>query len=915
MDKSIFVKKLKVENQTNPLGIDIPSPRFSWMINSEENNVLQSAYHLIVADEDGEEVWNTGKTDSDQSVWIPYKGPSLKARKCYFWKVRIWDNKGQISDWSKASWEMGLLRKDDWQACWIEPEQKEAVEEPFITVQEMFSGGLKDKSLEEKAKDLRPPQLLRRKFTLTGDIKKARLYVTSHGVYQLELNGSRVGNNEFAPDFTAYNVRLQYQTYDVTDLLTAGNNAIGAVIADGWYIGRIQLTGHSCQFGNKLGLLLQLEVEYQDGTTERIVSDEQFVSSTGPWEYADLFIGEKYDARLEQQDWSCFDFNDQNWKNVKQVDYSFDNLVAQFGPNVRVMEEIVPLSVHRETDGAQIIDFGQIIAGRIRIAIEARNGDIITLQHSEVLDKDGKFFMNIIGRNKDQTDIFIAKGNGSEVYEPRFVFHGFRYVRITGLKAPIKKDTVRAIVLYSDMETIGHFECSDQRLNRLQQNIQWSQKTNMLSIPTDCPQRERAGWTGDLQVFAPTAAFNMDVYTFLERWLGDVRKEQFPDGQIANFVPTGKYYVKECSSMGQLSSAGWGDAIIIVPWVLYERYGDVRVLEQNYEAMAKWLEYVQEKAETEIPVSMTETDPIVLERQKYLWNTGFHFGDWLIPSIVESANENTGPMDSAILTKELVATCFYANSALLFAKIAELLGDKEISQTYYTLNKRIRKAFEEEYIESNGRISAHFQGIYILALQMNMVSSEKRPLVAAQLAQLIKDNDHKLDTGFLSVPYLMDVLIAEGYEDIAYRILYQTDCPSWLYEVERGATTIWESWSAIQKDGTVGHMSFNHYAFGCIGDWLYREPGGIKHSLPGYKHSIIEPNVNVGLSSAKAVLRTGYGILSSAWERNNDFIKLEVKIPPNTTATVILHGENRVEIGSGTHQFQYKSPSVLNGRA
>jgi alpha-L-rhamnosidase len=924
MDRELWFEELKVENQNQPIGLDVVKPRLSWCIQTHQRNLLQSAYHIVVMEEDGTEVWNTGKVESDQSLWLEYDGTPLQSRKRYNWKVKIWDNQGRESDWSQLSWwEMGLLHKEDWSASWIEPDQQEAVEEDFITIQEIFSGGLKAESLEERAKNLRSPQLVRRAFTAEKKVKKARIYATSHGIYHLEVNGERAGDIEFAPDFTAYDVHLQYQTYDVTHLIEQGDNVLGLVVADGWYIGRIQLTGHSCQYGNKLGLLLQLEMEYDDGTTERIVSDENFVSSPSPWQYADLFIGEKYDARLEQNDWSRSNFNASGWIKVNRANYSLENLTAQYGPNVKAMEEIVPCEIHREDDGAQIIDFGQVIAGRVRISTNVPRGTTIGLEHSEVLDKDGKFFMNIMGRNKDQTDIYIAKGNGSETYEPKFVYHGFRYVRVTGHPEDIQISDVKAIVLYSEMETTGHFECSDERLNQLQHNIQWSQKTNMLSIPTDCPQREKAGWTGDIQVFAPTAAFNMDVDSFLTRWLVDVRLEQFPDGQIANFVPTGKYYEPECTANGgQLSSAGWGDAILIVPWVLYERYSDQRVLEENYEAMTKWLSYVRNKAETEIPEHVTDEDPIRLERQKYLWNTGFHFGDWLIPSI-------KNPMESAIRTKELVATCFYANSTFLLAEISKVLGKFELETMYRDLNGKIRRAFEEEYVDSQGKISSHFQGIYILALQMNMVSDEKRALVVNQLVELIKENGYKLDTGFLSVPFLMDVLCKEGHEEIAYRLLYQKECPSWLYEVENGATTIWESWSAIAPDGTVGLMSFNHYAFGCIGDWLYRHIAGIKYEQPGYKTSIIEPHTDCGLTYAKAELKTGYGRLSSSWTKIDNLVQLHVEVPVNTTATVILPGHGditvnseglnhsceekvRFTLGSGKHKIEYVEKCFVN---
>ncbi|MBB6672379.1 alpha-L-rhamnosidase [Cohnella nanjingensis] len=930
----LHVAGLRTESQVNPLGMDVRIPRFSWRIETEGRGVMQAAYHVIVRDEAGAEIWNSGKTAADTSLWIAYGGPALQSRQRYTWRVKIWDTAGRESDWSDAAfWEMGLLQPEDWQARWIEPVQRDAVSEPFITIGEMFSDAFTDATLEEKAEDLRPSQMLRRAFRSQGQVAKARLYATSHGLYRLQLNGCRVGDVELAPDFTAYDVHLQYQTYDVTDLLQAGDNALGAVLADGWYLGRIQLTGHSCQFGSKMGLLIQLEIDYEDGTRRIIGSDERFVSSTGPWQYADLFIGERYDARLEQDGWSRAGFNDEGWVPVALADEPLDNLSAQYGPPVRAMKELSPVAIVHEDDRAQIVDFGQIMAGRVRLAVDAPAGTIIRMEHSEVLDRDGRFFMNILGRNKHQTDVYIARGDGPEVYEPVFTFHGFRYVRITGYPAPLRPEDIQAVVLYSDMDVTGEFECSDERLNQLQHNIQWSQMTNMLSIPTDCPQRERAGWTGDIQVFAPTAAFNMDVSAFLSRWLVNVRKEQFPDGQIPNFVPTGGNYVRESSAMGQLSSAGWGDGIVIVPWALYRSYGDVRVLADNYEAMTRWHAYVRRTAENELPEGFdTGGDAERLARQRYLWNTGFHFGDWLIPSIVMNREEGQGPMDSALLTKELVATCCYAYSSQLLADISDVLGKPEEAGHYRELNAQIRQAFEAEYVADDGRLSSHYQGIYVLALQMNMVSNARRGLLVRQLAHLIEANGDRLDTGFLSVPFLMDVLCREGRTDMAYRLLYQTACPSWLYAVERGATTVWESWSAIAPDGTVGHMSFNHYAFGCIGDWMYRHLAGLRAEAPGYKKSRIELHPDCGLTSAAVRLQTGYGLLASAWSRDGDRIALTVNVPVNTSAAVMLpadgetrlnggplredsegvigiaasEGQREVHIGSGMYAFEYQ---------
>ncbi len=913
----VGITALRCEYLINPVGIDSNKPRFSWEIVSGRRGTMQKAWQVLVAgteegifnekdmdinkdiDINRDIIWDSGKVLSSSSVHVAYDGPELISRQRYCWKVRIWDETDTVTGWSDiAYWEMGLLDEGDWQAKWIEPCQEPATLEVAQNLFQKLAPAPSD--FVRDYTQLRPCQFLRRPFKSAGGIKRARIYATAHGIYRLELNGCRVGCQELAPGVSAYDKYLQYQTYDVTNLINNGANTIGAVLADGWYSGRIGLPGDSCQYGNKLALLMQLEIEYHDGSRQVVVTDENFKSSTGPLVFSDLFIGERYDARLEKSGWSTAGYEGMEWRQVDTVCYGYSNLAAQYGEPVKAVEEIKPLSIITTPRGETVVDLGQNIAGRIRMRVKGAAGTEVILEYSEVLDSEGNFLINILGRNKDQRDFYVLKGGEEEVYEPWFTFHGFRYIRVTGYPGEMGIDDFSGVVLASDLEITGSFECSDERINQLQKNILWSQKGNMVSIPTDCPQRERAGFTGDAQVFIPTACFNMDVNAFFTRWLRNLVLEQRDDGQVPTTVPYWKSYIETFFPLqGSHTSAGWGDACIIVPWALYNSYGDVRVLKENYDAMAKWIAYIKKEAEEGVPENMEgEMTPERRERHRYLWNTGFHFGDWFMPSLT---SKSVSPFEIANITKELITCCFYAYSTELMAKVAQVLGKTEDEKLYTELNEKIRNAFAEEYLNEDGSFKPHFQGIYVLALKMKMIPDKMRERVACQLARLIEQNGFRLDTGFVSVPYLMDVLCDNGRKDIAYKLLYQTECPSWLYEVDKGATTIWETWDAIKPDGKVGMQSFNHYAFGCVGDWLYRFVAGVDKDQPGYKHIIIKPEPDGKLTHAKAVYNSVYGEIVSEWKIDQEIMNLHVKIPPNTSATIWLPGAIETEVTeSGT---------------
>ncbi len=892
------LENLTIEHENNPLGIDVESPRFGWVLWSDESDTFQTAYRIEISSVDTL-ICDSGKINSKKSIEVVISEFMPVAKTRYELSITVWDNHNSVAN-IEGHFEMGFM-KTKWQSSWIEPVQRPTLptkdlDQP-LTEFEIVTEYNPDRDFTE----FQPAQYIRIPYKVDKAIKKARVYLTAHGIYEFTINGITVSDRMFAPDNTSYHKILQYQTYDVSEVLSQGDNVFGIVVADGWWSGRIGATGDSCQYGDKVGILVQGEIEYEDGSID-IIDGKEGKSATGPIVFSDIFVGEKYDARLEKTGWDTPDYDDSDWNPVLIVEYPMSNLVGQYGGGVETIMSFDPKEIINTPEGDIVIDVGQVLAGQLEITLSSEEGRMIRFDHSEVLDKEGNFFNNILGVNKEQVLYYITK-EGKQTYRSKFTFHGFRYVRVIGWPGELSVEDVRVHALSSRMQNIGSFHTSNEKINQLQSNIWWSQVSNTLSIPTDCPQRERAGWTGDIMVFAPTMNFNRQSNSFLTRWLANVRADQLKDGAVPMVVPYMKAYKSVSSIFGSETSCGWGDAIIQVPLSMYRSYGDKAALQDNYDAMKRWVLYIQDRAANNHPDDYDKWDLEHQNRSQYLWNTDFHYGDWLVPSMVLGNPDGGAMVETAFKTKGIVAPAYYAFSVKSISEVASILGNEEDVKYYDDLYEKIKYAFIDEYIDEDGIMSTDLQGIYVIALKNGLYTESLKTKLIQRLVQLIHENDDRLDTGFLSIPYLMDMLCQHGERALAYTLLYQTKCPSWLYEVEQGATTMWESWGAIGEDGTVSTYSYNHYAFGCIGDWLYREIGGLKIVEAGYEVFEISPDFSCGLNHVKLSLYTPYGFAKVEWVRKENEVTIIVEIPANTNAIVKIPGNQKRRIGSGRYEF------------
>jgi alpha-L-rhamnosidase len=917
---AVVTRDLRCEYLKDPSGINEASPRLSWIISSDRRGEMQTAYQILVASSpqllsnDRGDLWDSGKVTSDDSAQMVYAGEPLVSRELCYWKVRTWDRDGKMGDWSPdAQWSMGLLQPADWSAKWItQASSAEATNASLVIrratyetvaggqsvdVTAILNGRIKQGRLKmavnnktlgvdpavDMAKRLRveyecggqilkkevaenqtlmlpgklsPLPYLRKSFELKSPVQRAVLYVTALGLYEMHINGQRVGDHVLAPDWTDYRQRVRYQTFDVTGMLKPGGNALGALLADGWFSGHIGNGGYEF-FGKEPAFLAQLEVAYLDGHTERIVTDDTWKWHASPILSSDFMLGEDYDSRLEIKGWDKSGLDESNWSAVTVRDETSPRLQSQVMPSVRELCELHPKTIKQPRPGSWIYDLGQNMVGVVRLKVSAPAGTTITLRHAEMLNPDGTLYTQNL-RGAPSIDHYTCRGGGVEIWQPRFTFHGFRYVELIGLAGEPANDAVTGIVIGSDTPRTGEFACSDPRINQLQSNIQWGQRGNYISVPTDCPQRdERLGWMGDAEVFIRTAAYNADVAAFFSKWLVDVDDGQSPAGAFSNVSPN--------TSRDVGGVPAWADAGVICPWTIYQMYGDKRVLERHLPAMMKWVDYVQ-----------LHSDGLIRDKDR-----GEDFGDWL------SINANT--------PKDLIGTAFFAYSAHLLAESCRVLGREAEADKYDQLFADIKTAFNKRYVAVDSRIQGNTQCAYAMALKFELLPESLRPKAAEYLEEDIKARGGHLSTGFVGVSYLLPVLTQAGKADTAYGLLQQDTFPSWLFSVKHGATTIWERWDGWTPENGFqdpGMNSFNHYSLGSCGEYLFGYIGGIRPASPGFKTILIDPMIRGGLTWANTSFDSIHGKIATTWKAEGKRLTLEIVVPANTTATVCIPTRN-----------------------
>jgi alpha-L-rhamnosidase len=868
--------RLRVEHLDEALGISARTPRLSWRL--PDGAARQTAYRLRA-----DNGWDTSRVVDCGSLLMPYAGPAVAAGQRVTWQVKVWTDRGE-HDWSAPAWfEIGL-GPDDWTAAWIGP-----AEQP-------------------SAPGDRPAHLLRRRIHIGQPVVRARLYATAHGLYEAFLNGVRVGSAELTPGYTQYRTRLQVQTYDVTDLLRPGDNVFAAVLADGWFRGQTGLLRSADQWGERVALLAQLHVLHADGTVEIHGTGLGWRCAPGHILGADLIAGERVDLRALPAGWQEPGFDDAGWAEAVPAALGYGTLVDSPAPPVRRVEEIVPVAVVQVTPDRQVVDLGQNINGWIRLTRLGSAGRPITLTHGEHLNAAGDVTTEHLRPAMPflpaplpagMVDVVVPAGRPGEVFEPRHTTHGFRYVRVEGHTERLGADDVRGVVVHTDMARTGWFSCSDPRVNALHEAAVWSLRDNACDIPTDCPQRERAGWTGDWQLFVPTAAFLYDVAGFTTKWLRDVAADQWADGTVANMSPCPPAE-GEGSRLSMLNgSAGWGDAVVIVPWHLYLAYGDERILAEMWPAMTAWIGRAATMARTGRHPERAAARPA--PHEAYLWDTGFHWGEWLAPG-----EEPTDFEAFVAADKSDVATAFLAHSAGLTARIAEVLGRIGDAAYYAGLADRARHAWRAEFLGADGHLTPDTQANHVRALAFDLVPASLREAVAARLVTLIRAAGTHLGTGFLATPYLLPVLAETGHLDVAYELLLRDSEPSWLTMVDRGATTMWERWDGVDADG-VAHESLNHYSKGAVVSFLHRFVAGLDLSAdpsdgPAYRRFRVRPRPGGGITWAHAAHESPYGRIEVRWSQEDHRLNLSVTVPAGTTAEVVLPDGTSRDLGPGTHE-------------
>ena len=840
------VAQLRCEYLDNPLGIDSPAPRLNWILASGERGEKQTAYQILVASSaaglknNHGDLWDSGEVASDQTTFVAYAGQPLKSRQACFWKVRSWDQHGHPSAWSRpAFWEMGILAAGDWEAQWI----------------------ARTTNLDEL-----PAPLLRREFALDGSVRRARAYICGLGYYELRLNGQKVGDHLLDPGYTRYDRRDLYVTHDVTALLQRGTNAVGVILGNGWFNPQTKAVWnfHNAPWREAPKLLLSLVIEYTDGRTLVLGSDDSWKTSTGPIVFDSIYGGENYDARLEQPGWDKSGFNDSNWQPAEIVTAPGGQLSAQMMPPIRATQVITPVKLWEPKPGVFVFDMGQSFAGLTELKVRGTAGTTVTLRHGERLFPDGSLdtqdieqHVKRLGKDQQyQTSTYTLKGDGTEIWRPRFTYYGFQYVEVTGFPGRPTLDSLRGVFTHSDVPVAGDFTCSNPLLNKIWRAGRWSYLSNLQGIPTDCPHREKNGWTGDAHLASEQGIANFMPAGVYAKWLDDLGDEQQPTGQLPGIVPTSGWGY----SWG--NGPAWDSAFALIPYYLYEYYGDSQPLRDHYAGLKRYVDYLTTRA----------TNGIV--------NIGLN--DWA-PYKTET------PAD-------ITDTAYYYRDTQIVALTAGLLGRTDEAAQYTRLAEQIKQTFNAHFFHpADGTYGNGSQTSLSCALYQGLCEPENQPRVLQNLVSKVADSNGHIDTGILGAKYILHALTDHGRADVAYEIASQKDLPSWGWWIEQGATTLWEQWN--------GKESRNHIMFGDISAWFYQSLAGINAdpAVPGYKHFIIRPQPVGDLTSARAEYDSIHGKILSGWNIKTHHFTLSVVVPPNTTATIYVPKSqvNEVQEGGG----------------
>ncbi|MBT3244983.1 MAG: family 78 glycoside hydrolase catalytic domain [Bacteroidetes bacterium] len=885
---------LRCEYLENPLVIESQSPRFSWEVIAQDSGFVQTAYEIQLSMDEKSlggsslQSWNTGKVPGNQTNQINYEGSALLPNTSYCWRVRLWDKNEQKSEWSQiASFHTGMDAKT-WSAKWIgKPVDKREYTDFTIP----------------------PSPLLRKEFNNDKTISKAYLFASAKGVYEVFLNGDKIGDQVLAPGWTDYAKRIQYQVYDLTHEIKNNQNCLSVILSDGWYAGRLGSIDFSFPdypwrgwYGRDLRFIGQLEIWYTDGSRETICSDESWsYFDDGPVREADLFIGETYDFNYEQDAWQEPGFSEDGWRAVTVEEPEYNMLVAQPDQAVKIIRQVKPLTISEPVSGVYVVDMGQNMVGWLKLQLKGEAGDTIVLKHAEMLREDGFVYRDNL-RNAPQIDTYILKDNEAVWIEPVFTFHGFRYVQIEGFRSSPDLENILGQVIVSATPETGTFSCSNPMLNKLWENIRWTQWGNQISIPTDCPQRsERMGWMGDAQVFAQTGIYNHDMSAFYTKWCTDIMDAQFETGEFSDVSPRGMPIHSRFSN-----APGWADAGVIVPFRIYENYGDIRILERHYESMKKYVDWIHLH------------NPDLL----YTQVAGHAYNDWLNGNtiIAEGYPNDKGEVPPAVFN-----TAFFVRSTRLLAEAARILGKESDHKEYSELANNINEEFMRAYVSEDGTILGDTQAGYAIALSFNLIPHNMRPIMARKMVKALNVYDKRMSTGFISTICMMDELSKIGYHELACQLAESTRMPSWGYSIEQGATTIWERWDAFVKGRgfqNAGMNSFNHYTFGSVGEWMYRHLLGIQPDpeSPGFRHFILSPKIGGDFTSVSGSYHSINGPIALDWTLQHNLLDLNIQIPANTSATFILPNgymtevyiddekleplpaDRKVELGSGNYQ-------------